>query len=187
MFWRKTLQTFHFIQVLLQAVNGALDELDTFLHEELNCWVVKIKRYFKICLPVFIGSIKASFWAAFWPVRSSGHFYDHFQTMTTWRELWKSCELTSIAFLKDLFVTEASLNSTKLKLKHRNVILQIIKTLESLNADIFHQINTNGSSVKWCVLLPGINIGFVNKICVLIIHVHNKVDYEQFGQIFVRI
>ena len=41
------------------------EKLDKFLHEELKIVGCKIKRYFKMCLPVFIGSIKASFGSAF--------------------------------------------------------------------------------------------------------------------------
>ena len=39
--------------------------LEEFLHEDLKIGGCKIKRYFKMCLPVFIGSIKASFGSAF--------------------------------------------------------------------------------------------------------------------------
>ena len=50
--------------------------LEEFLHEDLKIGGCKIKRYFKMCLPVFIGSIKASFGSAFWPPWSGGHFYN---------------------------------------------------------------------------------------------------------------
>ena len=50
--------------------------LEEFLHEDLKIVGCKIKRYFKMCLPVFIGSIKASFGSAFWPPWSGGHFYN---------------------------------------------------------------------------------------------------------------
>ena len=43
----------------------SVEKLDKFLHEELKIVGCKIKRYFKMCLPVFIGSIKASFGSAF--------------------------------------------------------------------------------------------------------------------------
>ena len=70
-------------------------KLDKFLHEELKIVGCKIKRYFKMCLPVFIGSIKASFGSAFWPLRSGGHFYKAFQSMKTSREdqkwIWIRC------------------------------------------------------------------------------------------------
>ena len=61
------------------------EKLDKFLHKELKIVGCKIKRYFKMCLPVFIGSIKASFGSAFWPPRSGGHFYKAFQSMKTSR------------------------------------------------------------------------------------------------------
>ena len=50
--------------------------LEEFLHEDLKIVGCKIKRYFKMCLPVFIGSIKESFGSAFWPPWSGGHFYN---------------------------------------------------------------------------------------------------------------
>ena len=70
----------------------AVGRLDKFLHEDLKIVGCKIKRYFKMCLPVFIGSIKASFWAAFWPLRSGGHFYSEVQSMKTWREWFWICD-----------------------------------------------------------------------------------------------
>lgn len=68
----------------------AVGRLDTFLHEDLKIVGCKIKRYFKMCLPVFIASIKASFGSAFWPPWSGGHFYKSFQSMTSsqsWRQI----------------------------------------------------------------------------------------------------